>query len=89
MLSFPWNSVLHVACTAFFDKALLLAEPAWRRALFHMQGVQLLVASALLVCSAALGGNERGFAHHLGVAGFIVAAVWTAWLTWIILRRKT
>lgn len=49
----------------------------------------LLVASALLVCSAALGGNERGFAHHLGVAGFIVAAVWTAWLTWIILRRKT
>lgn len=47
MLSFPWNSVLHVACTAFFDKAFLLSEAAWRRALFHTQAVQLLVASAL------------------------------------------
>ena len=48
----------------------------------------LLVASALLVCSDSFGGNARGFAHHLGVTGFIVAAVWTAWLSWIILRRK-
>lgn len=48
----------------------------------------LLVASALLVCSDSLGGNGRGFAHHLGVTGFIVAAFWTAWLVWIILRRK-
>ncbi len=48
----------------------------------------LLVASALLVCSDSLGGNAQGFAHHLGVTGFIVAAVWTAWLSWIILRRK-
>ena len=39
--------MLHVACTAFFDKAFLLSETAWRRALFHTQGVQLLVASAL------------------------------------------
>ena len=49
----------------------------------------LLVASALLVCSDSFVGNgTRGFAHHLGVTGFIVAAVWTAWLSWIILRRK-
>ena len=49
----------------------------------------LLVASALLVCSDSFVGNEtRGFAHHLGVTGFIVAAIWTAWLSWIILRRK-
>lgn len=48
----------------------------------------LLVASALLVCSDSLGGNAGGLAHHLGVTGFIAAAVWTAWLTWIILRRK-
>lgn len=48
----------------------------------------LLVASALLVCSDSFGGNAPGFAHHLGVTGFIVAAVWTAWLSWIILRRK-
>ena len=49
----------------------------------------LLVASALLVCSDSFGGNAPGFAHHLGVTGFIVAAVWTAWLSWIILRRKS
>lgn len=49
----------------------------------------LLVASALLVCSDSFVGNEtRGFTHHLGITGFIVAAVWTAWLSWIILRRK-
>jgi len=48
----------------------------------------LLVASALLVCSDSLGGNAHGFAHHLGIAGFIISAVWTAWLSWIILRRK-
>ena len=49
----------------------------------------LLVASALLVCSDSFVGNEtRGFTHHLGVTGFIVAAIWTAWLSWIILRRK-
>lgn len=49
----------------------------------------LLVASALLVCSDSGGnGNEPGVAYHLGIAGFVVAAIWTAWLSWIILRRK-
>lgn len=48
----------------------------------------LLVASALLVCSDSMSGNAGGFAHHLGIAGFIIAAIWTAWLSWIILRRK-
>lgn len=49
----------------------------------------LLVASALLVCSDSfVGDGTRGFTHHLGVAGFIIAAIWTAWLSWIILRRK-
>lgn len=49
----------------------------------------LLVASALLVCADSFSGKDiHGFTHHLGVAGFIIAALWTAWLTWIILRRK-
>lgn len=48
-----------------------------------------LVASALLVCADSFSGREtHGFTHHLGIAGFIIAAIWTAWLSWIILRRK-
>ena len=39
--------MLHVACTAFFDKAFLLSESAWRRSLFQTEALQLLVASAL------------------------------------------
>lgn len=49
----------------------------------------MLVASALLVCSASFGNNQSNFARHLGIAGFIVSAIFTAWLSWIILRRKS
>ena len=47
----------------------------------------LLVASALLVCAASLG-DGLGFAKNLGVAGFVVAAMLTAWLFFIIVWRR-
>lgn len=47
----------------------------------------LLVASSLLVCAASLG-NELGFAKHLGITGFVVAAILTAWLFFTIVWRK-
>lgn len=47
----------------------------------------LLVASSLLVCAASIG-NELGFAKHLGITGFVIAAVLTAWLFLIIVWRR-
>lgn len=47
----------------------------------------LLVASALLVCAASLG-DGLGFAKNLGVAGFVVAAMLTTWLFFIIVWRR-
>lgn len=47
----------------------------------------LLVASSLLVCAASIG-NELGFAKHLGITGFVIAAVLTAWLFFIIVWRR-
>ena len=47
----------------------------------------LLVASALLVCAASIG-NELGFAKHLGITGFVVAAILTAWLFFTIVWRR-
>ena len=47
----------------------------------------LLVASSLLVCAASIG-NELGFAKHLGISGFVVAAILSAWLFFTIVWRR-
>lgn len=47
----------------------------------------LLVASSLLVCAASIG-NGLGFAKNLGITGFTIAAVLTAWLFLIIVRPR-
>lgn len=47
----------------------------------------LLVASSLLVCAASVS-NQLGFAQNLGIAGFVIAAILTAWLFVIIVWRR-
>lgn len=47
----------------------------------------LLVASSLLVCAASIG-DGLGFAKHLGITGFVIAAMLTTWLFFIIVWRR-
>lgn len=47
----------------------------------------LLVASSLLVCAASIG-DQLNFAESLGIAGFVIAAILTAWLFFIIVWRR-
>ncbi len=48
----------------------------------------LLVASALLACASALSNGNLAFAKHLGISGFVVAAILSLWLFGTIVFGK-